>query len=219
MKLMGFFVLLFVLASCGGNSATSLGADPASNSASSSSSNSGANSSSSGAVGPGSRELAEVTLSTRVTMDASNSTRTVGVTFNFDEQVQLGQFVDGSYFVVPAAGKSSLTIESLDAAGGKVQADENPNYLSHGLTDNSKNYGSHVAGEQLAFPFTASGNTTIVVAVQKDEASYGNCGTKAIVGECIDAIFSLTVLDSIPPKKAIRPSLSSKEKRKNDLNA
>jgi len=151
-------------------------------------------------------------------MDANNDTRSVSVTFNFAENVRVGQFVDGSYFAVPAAGAASLTISALSGEGGSVYADTNPTNVAHALTDNSNNYGSHDASQRLSFPLELAEATSIVAAIQKNETSHGDCGTRAIVGECIDAVFTLTVLPSVPPANAIRPSLSTPEKRILTLN-
>ncbi len=156
------------------------------------------------------RETTE--LVNQVTMSASNQDRTVSVTFHFEQNVQLGSFADGSYFVVPASGQSAVTISSLESTGGTVSADENPTHENKALTDGSNNYGDHDASQKLIFPMTFDDNTSIVAAVQKDEQTYGNCGTRQIVGECIDALFALTVLEEVPAKNTLRPAITTTQK-------
>ncbi|WP_139309914.1 hypothetical protein [Teredinibacter haidensis] len=208
-------MLLALLCSCGGGGsgpATGGPEDQPSSSSSSSSSSSNSSSSSSNSSSSSASVQADTTLSNSLTLEAVGNSRTISVSFGFSENVRVGQFLDGSYFAVPAEGNSSVTINTLTSVGGPVRADENPVYQRHGLTDNTKNYGSHNATETLTLPVARSAATSIVAAIQKDEATNGNCGTSAIVGECLDAIFTLTILPTVPALNTLRPALSTVEK-------
>lgn len=128
----------------------------------------------------------------------------------------IGKFANGDYWVAPASGRTNVTIRSL-TSNGKITADADPIMESLGLLDGSNNYGNYNSSENIipTLPVSYSSATSLVAAVQRDEADSSECGTKQIVGECVDAYQVLTVLPEIPAgygKNLLRPPVTGTSK-------
>lgn len=138
-----------------------------------------------------------------------------------------GQFASGDYWVAPAAGQSSVTITGLTQSGGKkIFLDENPTPESMGFLETSyyhrvsshKSVTNKVAAEDIlpSLPQSFSYRTSLLAGIERNQATSGKCGTKAILGGCIDSYNAVTVLTSVPENAgatALRPNLlrSTKE--------
>ena len=128
-----------------------------------------------------------------------------------------GQFANGDYWVAPAAGQTSVTIASI-TSNGSVSADVDPIPESMGLMSGSKNYGNYNSAENIIpkLPMSLTTTSSIVAAVQRNEAIEGNCGTSAIVGACIDSYNVVTILSSVPDNAgahSIRPNITGQTKK------
>ena len=148
---------------------------------------------------------------------------TVSFTWSFNSgggDAYCGQFANGDYWVAPnsAAGQSSVTLTSIAGAGsGAVTADDNPQLESTGILGENNAYPNKNAAENLfpKLPITYSAPVSILAAIQRDEDVRGNCGTKQILGSCVDAYNTLTVLDSVPENAGstvLRPNLDDTAK-------
>ena len=131
--------------------------------------------------------------------------RQVSVTWTFSSSggdAFCGTFANGDFWVAPSTPGGAVVIESVASIGsGAVSVDENPQLERMGLLSATKSYGNYSASENLAnaFPRSFSGSTSLVAAVQRDEALNGKCGTSAILGNCVDVYNVLTVLNTPPP--------------------
>lgn len=129
-----------------------------------------------------------------------------------------GQFANGDWWVAPASGESSVTITGITTtSAGAITADADPIPEAYGLLDNTNTYGGYSAAQEVIanLPTSYSSVTSIVAAIQRDEATEGDCGTAAIVGECVDAYNVLTVLTSVPDDcgaNSIRPNITGDTK-------
>lgn len=127
-----------------------------------------------------------------------------------------GQFANGDYWVAPMPGRSGVSITSIKAAGGgDVYLDENPTLESMGFL--SKDYGNLNTAENIAssLPKAFNTNTSLVAAVQRKESGNNECGTKAILGSCVEAYNVVTVLSTIPENAGsttLRPNITRKTK-------
>lgn len=129
-----------------------------------------------------------------------------------------GQFANGDYWVAPK-DSPSVTITNL-SGNGKVAADANPIMEALGLLDQSGlavSYGNYTPDNNIVprLPVTYSDVTSLVAAKQRDEVKDSVCGTKAIIGACVDAYHVVTVLPSVPANAGadmIRPNISGKTK-------
>ena len=142
--------------------------------------------------------------------------RTLGFNWSFQSGQQdalCGQFANGDYWIAPAAGESIVTLNSVTGSGsGPLSLDENPTPESIGLLDSVNNYGNYVAEENIltALPMNFNQSTSLVAAIQKDENTHGNCGTRAIEGNCVEAYHVVTILDQVPVNAGatvLRPSI------------
>ena len=129
-----------------------------------------------------------------------------------------GQFANGDYWIAPADNETEVTITSISTTSvGKISADADPLTEDTGLLDGSNKYGNYDATEEVIahLPVTYSTITSLVTAIQRNEDAEGNCGTSAIVGECVDAYNVLTILPNIPPNggsDTIRPNITGETK-------
>lgn len=126
--------------------------------------------------------------------------------------VKIGQFANGDYWIAPATGEQAITLESISGSSS-ISADINPVVEQMGLLDGSKNYGNYDPSENIVarLPLTISEPASIVAAIQRDESATSPCGTKRIVGECVDAYQVVTFLPHPPVdfgKNTLRPSVT-----------
>ena len=141
-------------------------------------------------------------------------------TFNSNGgDARCGQFANGDYWVAPAVGQSTVTVTGISSSSHStlISADENPETEAIGLLSGVKSYGNYSATENIlpSLPKTYSSTTSIVAALQRNEAIEGICGTSAIVGECVDSYNVLTVVSAVPPlagAESIRPNITGKTK-------
>lgn len=146
-------------------------------------------------------------------------------TWNFNSDggdARCGKFANGDYWVAPAVGKSAVTITSI-TSNGSVSADANPTTESMGLLSGSKDYGNYNASENIIpnLPQSYSSITSIVAAIQRNEAVEGNCGHPGIFGECVDSYNILTILPTVPAlagSETIRPNITGESKELLDFS-
>lgn len=127
-----------------------------------------------------------------------------------------GQFANGDYWVAPAPGKDSVTITSITGSGS-ITADVNPHPGSYGLLNGTKSYSGYNASENIipTLPQSYSAETSLVAAIQRNEAVEGACGTSSILGECVDSYNVVTVLPSVPANAGsdtLRPNITGATK-------
>ncbi|MEM9599178.1 MAG: hypothetical protein AAGD06_33225, partial [Acidobacteriota bacterium] len=122
-------------------------------------------------------------------------------------------------WVAPAAGAGAVTLLAVTSAGsGPLALDENPQIEALGFPDGeTRLYDNYVAAEDIAgdLPLAFDSSTSLVAAVRRDEAKNGNCGTSAIVGNCVDVYQVVTILDAVPPlagSRTLRPSVGPIQK-------
>jgi hypothetical protein len=132
------------------------------------------------------------------------------------KDAQCGQFANGDYWVAPAVGESDVTVVSI-TANGEVSADVDPVMDSMGLLSGEKNYGNYNSSENIIpkLPQKFSKVSSILAAIKRNETLTGKCGTKGILGECVDAYNVVTILNNIPPKagdESIRPNITGETK-------
>jgi len=162
-------------------------------------------------------------ISVTVNATTINGTKSANATFNWafnsnGGDARCGQFANGDYWIAPAAGQSTVTVTGITTTSpGSISADENPVPEKRGLLNNSKNYGNYDAAENIIthLPISYSTNTSLVAAIQRNEGIEGNCGTSAIVGECVDAYHVVTVLTAVPESAGatvIRPNITGSNK-------
>jgi hypothetical protein len=133
---------------------------------------------------------------------------------------QVGQFACGSYWVAPADGDAGVEVLSLTGNpswNDFVSCDADPITESHGLLDGSNGYGSYNAAENiipnLPLTYTPALNScvSLVAAMQRNEAETSDGGTRATVGEVVDAYCVVTILPSVPANNGadmIRPNVT-----------
>lgn len=168
----------------------------------------------------GSSDTDNPCTSRSIDLSLSSSGRTIEFNWNFysgdDESPAFcGQFANGDYWIAPREGET-LTLSSLSSVGsGAVYLDENPTPEALGFLH--KNYGNLYPEEnilpQLPRHFTSS--VSLVAAVQRDEDEHGGCGTKSILGACVEAYQVVTVLPSVPENAGqdlLRPSVTTQDK-------
>lgn len=130
-----------------------------------------------------------------------------------------GQFANGDYWIAPANGQSSVTITGISSSSHPsfISADVNPKTEKIGLLSGAKAYGNFSASESIIpnLPLSYSTTTSLVAAIQRNEAAEGNCGTSSIVGECADSYNVVTILSFIPDlsgAETIRPNITGESK-------
>lgn len=149
--------------------------------------------------------------------------RTVGFNWTFNsggQEALCGQFANGDYWIAPRAGETSVTLTNISGTGsGSISLDENPEMESMGLLSSNPdhNYGNYNAAENIAvaLPKTFIGNTSLVAAIQRNEAQHNGCGTNAILGNCAEAYHVVTILDQVPADAGatlLRPSIDETNK-------
>jgi hypothetical protein len=126
-----------------------------------------------------------------------------------------GQFANGDYWIAPQAG-TSVQITSV-TGNGPISVDANPVMESMGLLDGSRTYGNYNHNENILnhLPVSYSTTTSLVAAIQRDEKATSNCGTAAIVGECVDAYHVVTILPEVPANSGrtmLRPNITGESK-------
>lgn len=126
-----------------------------------------------------------------------------------------GRFANGDYWIAPRTG-AAVTVTAV-SGNGVISVDADPVVERMGLLDGSNGYGNYDPAEDIvpALPMSFAATTSLVAAKQRDEASDGGCGTRAIVGECIDAYHVVTVLEQVPPlagSDMIRPNITGQHK-------
>ncbi|PIR38127.1 MAG: hypothetical protein COV34_02295, partial [Candidatus Zambryskibacteria bacterium CG10_big_fil_rev_8_21_14_0_10_42_12] len=160
------------------------------------------------------------TINLTVIAETPNGGTAVNATFTWEfnsggNPTYCGKFASEDYWVAP---KDGLTVQITNiTSNGSISADVDPIMESMGLLDGSNSYGNYNSSENIIpnLPLNYSGINSIVVAVQRNETSEGNCGASAIVGECVDAYQVLTVLQSLPENngnETIRPNVVGETK-------
>lgn len=135
------------------------------------------------------------------------------------KDARCGQFANGDYWIAPADGETTVTVSGITSTShpSLISADENPSPEVIGLLSGAKNYGNYSSAENIIpnLPKVYSSTTSIVAAIQRNEAIEGACGTSAILGECADSYNVLTVLPAVPDKagsETLRPNVTGTEK-------
>ncbi len=146
--------------------------------------------------------------------------RTVGFSWEFNSgggDAYCGQFANGDYWIAPRGSNSNVTVTRVSGSGsGSISLDENPQLESMGLLG-SDGYGNYSAQENILddLPLSFNRSTSLVAAIQRNESAHGQCGTRAIVGNCAEAYHVVTVLDEVPPNAGstvLRPSIDETSK-------
>lgn len=147
----------------------------------------------------------------------------IKISWNFNsegEPAYCGEFSNGDYWIAPVNGKN-VTIAGLSSSGsGSVSADNMPIPEKLGLLSGVNRYGNYSKDENLInfFPKSFDGVQSIVAAVQRDENMHGDCGTKQVVGECVDAYNILTILSQpVDGRDLLRPSVLDASHKINKL--
>lgn len=129
-----------------------------------------------------------------------------------------GQFANGDYWIAPAEGQSTVTLTSITTTSpGNISADVNPEMESMGLLSSIETYSNYNADENIipTLPLSYGGITSIVAAIQRNEALEGQCGTSAILGNCADSYDVVTILNTVPENAGatvIRPNITGQTK-------
>ena len=120
-----------------------------------------------------------------------------GITWTFDSDYPCGQFVNGDYWVTPAASGGTVAITSItpDAAGGKNGFMVNPSETDSQAFDSGGP--GYDASLMPALPYAASAGDSIVKSVSLASGCDKSCLQTAAV---------LTVLETPPPATAFRPA-------------
>lgn len=160
-------------------------------------------------------------ISVTVTANTSNGGTAVDSQYNWSfnsggSDARCGQFANGDYWIAPAQGQASVTITSITGSGS-ITADADPRAWSYGLLDGTKAYSGYNASENIipTLPQSYSAATSLVAAIQRNEAVEGACGTAAILGECVDSYNVVTILPSVPANAGadmIRPNITGTTK-------
>lgn len=149
--------------------------------------------------------------------NGENTTSVFSLAFNSNgQEVRIGQFNNGDYWLSPAQGESCVSITQITGSG-VISGGIDPQLESHGIGTGVNGYGSYDASLNVAnqLPLEICEDSSLVLAMNRDEASTSNCDTSAIVGECIDAYLVLTVLLDPPADlgaNTFRPPISLDEK-------
>lgn len=126
------------------------------------------------------------------------STTENGVVFSFTQAVTCGQFVTGSWYVIAPVTITSITPDITVGAATENGWEANPASVSQSYDSRATTYSAAV---QPTLPYAAAANTSIVKTVSLPSLSgFGANGTY------IDKAVVLTVLGSVPPNDAFRPS-------------
>lgn len=148
---------------------------------------------------------------------AENRSVTFEWTFESNsESARCGTFANGDYWIAPAEGETSVTLMSVVGRdSGELSLDVNPQMESHGLLTND--YGRQNPEENIAgaLPIDFQDAVSLVAVIEREEQRFGGCGTRAIVGSCVDAYNIVTVLSEVPMEagsQTLRPSVSNVEK-------
>lgn len=127
-----------------------------------------------------------------------------------------GQFANGDYWVAPAPSQSSVTVSSITGSGGSaVFADENP--VPEGMGFLGHDYGNLLVKENIisSLPKSYNYRTSLVAAIERNQATSGDCGTRGILSGCIDSYNAVTILTSVPENAGatvLRPNLIRADK-------
>ncbi len=147
-----------------------------------------------------------------VTVDGGDRSNSFEWVFNSNGGVaRCGQFANGDYWIAPAPGQSSVTLTSITGSGGSaIFVDENP--VPEGMGFLSHDYGNLVTGENIipSLPISYNYRTSLVAAIERNQASSGACGTRAILSGCVDSYNAVTILTSVPENAGatvLRPNL------------
>ena len=148
-----------------------------------------------------------------------------GITWTFDEPVRAGQFVNGDWWVVPAAGTRAITVVQVDPAPTRGP-DDQAGSRRHGSMVNprpgaAQGYDSRARGYEpevsVSFPLELRVNRSLVSTRSRGEDEtfnppggglYGNDRSR---GYPADAAV-LTCLAEAPPEDAFRPPYSGEHK-------
>ncbi|WP_157469796.1 hypothetical protein [Desulfobulbus elongatus] len=131
-------------------------------------------------------------------------------------EARCGQFANGDYWVAPAKGQTTVTITEVKGSG-YLSLDADPIPERTGLLGTANKYGNYVESENIItkLPIDYSNTTSLVASIQRNENMEGACGTKAILGSCVDSYNVLTVLPSAPENNGtdrIRPNITGTKK-------
>ncbi|MGJ8676128.1 MAG: chitobiase/beta-hexosaminidase C-terminal domain-containing protein [Akkermansiaceae bacterium] len=142
------------------------------------------------------------------------------------DDVQIGQYACGSYWVAPAVGDTGVKVVSLSGSSNPDQVDllsldADPITEQTGLLDGSNNYGNYDSTEdelpQLPKVFSPAAQSCIslVAAMQRNESQTGGSGTSSTNGESADAYNVVTILAEAPANNGvnhIRPNITGASK-------
>jgi len=130
-----------------------------------------------------------------------------------------GQFANGDYWVAPASGQTSVTITGISSTShaSLITADDNPVSEATGILSGTVGFANYDPTKNMipALPQSYTSITSILAAIQRNEAVEGICGTSGIEGKCADSYNVVTVLQSVPENAGhtvIRPNITGESK-------
>lgn len=140
--------------------------------------------------------------------------------YEFDSNglnARCGRHADGTWWLAPAAGQSTVSLNAIRSNTSLIRAEDNPDPASRGFLNNAEDYGRFdsslniVPSLPTSYPLNTDSVTSIFAAIQRNNT----CGTSSIENECIEYADFLTVYKTPPAnggKNTIRPTLFGNQK-------
>ncbi len=144
-----------------------------------------------------------------------------GVTFTFDAPYRVGQYVDGSWWVLRPVG-GSVTITSITPAGTQLGGDDingamrDPGNFARYFVDKDTPYGQSFDERSSAYDATHNidpGRTGAPIVLDAEATIVKAVATLTDPGDqYLESLVPLTVVDVVPPTDAFRPPQSVADK-------
>lgn len=142
---------------------------------------------------------------------AATSVTQYGITWTFDTDYTVGQFVNGDYWAVGPVTIIGITPQSVDQGGRIINGSEinpDPNGTTQGY-DSAMGY--NIFDSQLNVAYNVSSGTPLIVPVNSSLVSTISHPTPANVPQ-IKSAAVLTILSTIPPTNSFRPPFAGSNK-------
>jgi len=125
----------------------------------------------------------------------------------------LGQFIGGDYWIAPKQSNEKIILHSVSPLGLEHGLEVNPSSSTkQGFLSCQTNSFDNTLNLMNILPVEVMPNSSLV----KSYKSINKCGTKSILGCCVDSYNVLTVLAVVPEdngKSAFRPGFAGNEKK------
>jgi len=129
-----------------------------------------------------------------------------GITWTFSTDVTAGQFVNGDWWVLDEGSGVTVSSVSPGTSGGRNGSMINPEVGTDQGFDDRASGGTYDSGLNVSFPLSLEGGDALLSSISRASESGDWDGANIDSKAKLNTVAVLTIVDSVPPADAFRPS-------------